>query len=108
LHSLSKGRAINGVLVGPQNVGRRLTSCDSTTLTLVFVSQKLTPKPEFHHPTGGQGGIRDGGEYHHHGIRSAKSEETKHRDNDDHETDDIDNVVHAKPPCNGMMPVRHG
>ena len=39
---------------------------------------------------------------------SAKPEETKHRDNDDHETDDVDNVVHAKPPCNGMMPIRHG
>jgi hypothetical protein len=43
---------------------------------------------------------------HHHGFRSAQSEKTQHGDNNDDETDDIDDVVHGKPPCDGVMPVR--
>lgn len=42
----------------------------------------------------------------HHDFRSTKSEETQYRDNDDYEPYDIDNVVHAKPPRIGEMPVR--
>jgi hypothetical protein len=38
----------------------------------------------------------------------SQAEETEHRDNHDHETDDINNAVHTEPPCFGEMPLRQG
>jgi len=44
----------------------------------------------------------------HHGclIRSTQAEKAKDCDYDDYQADDIDDVVHAKPPFDGDMPVR--
>jgi hypothetical protein len=36
----------------------------------------------------------------------TQAEETQYRNDDNHETDDVDDVVHKKSPCNGVMPVR--